>query len=468
MLNRRALLTPGRFARPLHTAWAQPGDAPGKKITMIVGFAPGGGVDVLARVVAQELNDNAGYQVVIDAWLGGLCTSAGSVCVCCTRRLPLAFPQVVRLVTGAGQGAGVRGPVPDLPRDRRRQAAGGPARGRGPHRCRRWLTAGWRIRRDPAQRRIVFTGLMLAIALPAFDLLILDGRQGHPRRHLGSSSDVVSYQIPWSPRCRSGASSATSSGARGPSDPAIVLFATRRRCSPVLRRRRSCSSSVARSRGRPAAGPGQARRSSATSSAPRPLHVAWITPTVYATAAMLGPFIGGFFVDHLTWRWIFFVNAPIGAVAFLHRRGLQRASGTVTTSSTLSIDVVRRRGHPPVFRGLHGGGELRLDITAILGATAISVLLVFLLIVQEPAIPRALFPLRLFRDRIVAVCTATTLSSGGEPRAHRVPAHLPPGRDRSGRDDGRAPAPPGLGQNVLASVTFGRVIARTGRYRWCP
>ena len=33
---------------------------------MIVGFAPGGGVDTLARVVAQELNDNAGFQVVIE------------------------------------------------------------------------------------------------------------------------------------------------------------------------------------------------------------------------------------------------------------------------------------------------------------------------------------------------------------------------------------------------------------------
>ena len=33
---------------------------------MIVGFAPGGGVDVLARVVAQELNDNAGFQIVIE------------------------------------------------------------------------------------------------------------------------------------------------------------------------------------------------------------------------------------------------------------------------------------------------------------------------------------------------------------------------------------------------------------------
>jgi tripartite-type tricarboxylate transporter receptor subunit TctC len=41
-------------------------DYPSKKITMIVGFAPGGGVDVLARVVAQEITDQFGYQIVVE------------------------------------------------------------------------------------------------------------------------------------------------------------------------------------------------------------------------------------------------------------------------------------------------------------------------------------------------------------------------------------------------------------------
>jgi tripartite-type tricarboxylate transporter receptor subunit TctC len=45
---------------------AQAQDYPSKKITMVVGFAPGGGVDTLARVVAQELADQAGFQIVID------------------------------------------------------------------------------------------------------------------------------------------------------------------------------------------------------------------------------------------------------------------------------------------------------------------------------------------------------------------------------------------------------------------
>jgi tripartite-type tricarboxylate transporter receptor subunit TctC len=47
-------------------ARAQTSDYPNKKITIIVGFAPGGGVDTLARVVAQELSEQFGYQIVIE------------------------------------------------------------------------------------------------------------------------------------------------------------------------------------------------------------------------------------------------------------------------------------------------------------------------------------------------------------------------------------------------------------------
>src|SRR5262245_32760517 len=48
------------------SAAAQPPDLSVRKLTMIVGFAPGGGVDTLARVVAQELSDQGGYQVIIE------------------------------------------------------------------------------------------------------------------------------------------------------------------------------------------------------------------------------------------------------------------------------------------------------------------------------------------------------------------------------------------------------------------
>jgi len=64
MVIRRAVLATLAVLVPA-AALAQ-GDTLNRKITMIVGFAPGSGVDVLARVVAQELNDNAGFQMVIE------------------------------------------------------------------------------------------------------------------------------------------------------------------------------------------------------------------------------------------------------------------------------------------------------------------------------------------------------------------------------------------------------------------
>ena len=51
---------------PVAPALAQASDYPNRKITFIVGFAPGGGIDVFARSVAQELSQQFGYQIVVE------------------------------------------------------------------------------------------------------------------------------------------------------------------------------------------------------------------------------------------------------------------------------------------------------------------------------------------------------------------------------------------------------------------
>src|SRR4029077_21077203 len=51
-------------------AHAQVSDYPNKKITFVVGFAPGGGIDTMARIMAQEMTDQFGYHIVIETWPG--------------------------------------------------------------------------------------------------------------------------------------------------------------------------------------------------------------------------------------------------------------------------------------------------------------------------------------------------------------------------------------------------------------
>jgi hypothetical protein len=51
---------------PSTPAYAQALDYPRRAITFVVGFAPGGGIDTFARVVAQELTEQAGFSVVIE------------------------------------------------------------------------------------------------------------------------------------------------------------------------------------------------------------------------------------------------------------------------------------------------------------------------------------------------------------------------------------------------------------------
>jgi tripartite-type tricarboxylate transporter receptor subunit TctC len=60
-------------------AQAQTADYPNRKITFIVGFAPGGGIDVLARSMAQELSEQFGYQIVVENRPGAASNIAASL-----------------------------------------------------------------------------------------------------------------------------------------------------------------------------------------------------------------------------------------------------------------------------------------------------------------------------------------------------------------------------------------------------
>src|SRR6267378_4686774 len=126
---------------------------------------------------------------------------------------------------------------------------------------------------------------------------------------------------------------------------------------------------------------------------------------IFGLASIVGPLLGGYLTDNLSWRWVFYVNLPVGLVAL-----------TVLWFSFPNIRPVMRErridflgaftlvaGVVPLLLALSwGGNDYAWDSPTILGLFAIAavMLLVFLLVERRAAEP--IIPLSLFRNRIVS------------------------------------------------------------------
>src|SRR5438874_1762464 len=127
---------------------------------------------------------------------------------------------------------------------------------------------------------------------------------------------------------------------------------------------------------------------------------------VFGLSTIIGPLLGGFFVDNLSWRWIFYVNLPIGAVSLfvigaVFRTRTERVEhaidylGAALLAGTLTCIVL--------FTSLGGTTfKWRSPEIAVLIVLAIVLLVLFVLAEQRAVEP--ILPLELFRNRIFTVC----------------------------------------------------------------
>ncbi|WP_236790589.1 MDR family MFS transporter [Amycolatopsis sp. GM8] len=194
--------------------------------------------------------------------------------------------------------------------------------------------------------------------------------------------------------------------------------------------------------------------------------------SVYALGTVTGPLIGGLLTQGLSWRWVFYVNLPIGAVALavvawklkLPKRHRPKPRIDWWGPATLSI------GAASVMLVASWGGSafgwLSPQILALTGA-AVLFLVVFVAVERKASEP--MLPLRLFGNRVVRVLVPLVFCLGVATLGATifVPLFLQV-------VDGVSPAVSGLRLAPLwlcwavAATASGHAVARFGRYRVFP
>jgi EmrB/QacA subfamily drug resistance transporter len=192
---------------------------------------------------------------------------------------------------------------------------------------------------------------------------------------------------------------------------------------------------------------------------------------LFGLGSIAGPLLGGFFTTHFSWRWIFYVNLPLGVVAMvvlaatLPARTPRRVhaidyAGAALLAVTLSaITLVADLG----------GAARPWSSPLILGLIGTALVAVALFIIVERRAPEPVLPPRLFGQRTFLVSTVAGLIVGFAlfGSVTYLPVYLQVVKGVSPTKSGLQMVPMMLGM-LVTSVISGQLISRTGRYKVFP
>ncbi|GAA3370973.1 MFS transporter [Streptomyces sannanensis] len=192
---------------------------------------------------------------------------------------------------------------------------------------------------------------------------------------------------------------------------------------------------------------------------------------VFGASSVLGPLLGGLFTEHLSWRWVFYINLPVGIVALLViatalRIPVRAAQHTIDYLGTFLIASVATC---LVLVASLGGTTWAWDSPQIIGSALLGVgLLVAFLYVERRAVEPVL-PLRLFRIRTFTLVSVISFVVGFAMFGAMVylPTFLQIVHGISPTLSGVHMLPMVLGMLITSTVS-GQIVSRTGRWKVFP
>ena len=189
---------------------------------------------------------------------------------------------------------------------------------------------------------------------------------------------------------------------------------------------------------------------------------------VFAAASIVGPAVGGFIVDNASWRWVFYVNLPVGGIALLV---IAVTMPRRATRQEHSIDwlgaALLAAGTAALLLGLvWGGREYPWLSVEVLGALAAAAVLVALFALVERRVAEPILPFELLRSPVVSASVACMLLVGMAMfgTIAFVPLFVQGVIGTSATSSGVVLTPLMLGA-VGMSMVSGQWVSRTGRYR---
>jgi EmrB/QacA subfamily drug resistance transporter len=192
----------------------------------------------------------------------------------------------------------------------------------------------------------------------------------------------------------------------------------------------------------------------------------------FAVATIIGPLIGGLLVDHASWRWVFFVNLPLGVLALVGLAARLPAPETERPDRPLDVSgAALLAGATSAFMlaCIWGGDRFAWDSVQVLALIGATVVLAGALLVRERRAADPIVPFGLLRTRAVAVASGALFLGTAALFAVNVfvPLFLQITTGASPTESGLLLVPAMLGITVSTTLS-GRAIARTGRYKRFP